>query len=346
MAGPFFVDMAVGNDANAGTSAGAGNAWKTVQKAADTAVAGEKVWVKASANYTEQVDFDTNSGTPASPIIFEGYTTTTGDDGRATITGSGSRASCLVFNGTADYVQFRNLTLTSPTTQCVLGTTGDTTGIVFDNVQFLKGSSTPTNATTGGGYKRFINWKFFRCEVSGGFSGDGLTAFSTFVTVQSCKIIDCGGNGLTIGGYGPGAAVLDSIFAGNTGDGVNIASTTTTTLVITGNTFEGNGGDGLDLGGANNGSVTIRNNIFANHSGAGDVGLRIGAQSGSTAVSCDYNAFYNNNTHRSGNNTTGAHDVTTTLTVDPFTNAAADDWSLNNTAGGGAVLRGAGYQAG
>jgi hypothetical protein len=336
----YYVDAATGNNGDTGLSEAL--AWATVQFAADTAVAGDKVYVKAGS-YAEQVDFDTNAGTPANPIVFEGYTTTTGDGGRATITGSGARASCLVFNGTADHVHFKNFTLTSPTTQCVLGATASTDGLVFDNVQFLKGSGSPSRAVFGGGYKLLGLLKLLRCEISGGFSGDGISGCNTIVTVEACKIIDCGGNGITIGGYGPLLILTDSVIAGNTGDGLNVSSTTSGLLAV-GNTFEGNGGDGIDLGGAGNGSVTIRNNIFANHSGAGDVGLRIGAQSGTTNVYCDYNAYYNNTSHRSGNNTTGANDVT--LSADPFTNSAADDWSLNNTAGGGADCRDAAYQVG
>lgn len=70
--------MAVGDDANVGTSEGSGNAWKTIDKAMNTVAAGDKVWVKASANYTELVTIDT-VGSIAAPIVFEGYTSTTGD---------------------------------------------------------------------------------------------------------------------------------------------------------------------------------------------------------------------------------------------------------------------------
>lgn len=341
MAGPYYVDGAVGNDGNAGTSPGAGNAWATVQKAADTAVAGEKVWVKASASYAEQVDFDTNAGTSASPIVFEGYTTTTGDGGRATITGSNARASCLVFNGTADFVRFKNFVFTSPTTQCVLGTTANTDGPSFDNCQFLKGSGTPSRAFYAGGYQRLSGLKLFRCEISGGFSGDGISAaVATSLTIVGCKIIDCGGNGVTIPAYGPILVLLDSIIAGNTGDGVN-AGGTVAGITVVGNTIEGNGGDGLDISGATDGAVTVRNNVFANHSGGGDVGLRVGAQSGNTGVSCDYNFYYNNTTNTSGNNTTGDHDVQ--LTADPFTASASDNWTLNTAVGGGAAVRAAAF---
>ena len=52
MATTWYVDGAVGNDSNAGTSPGAGNAWATIGKATSTAAAGDTVNVKASATYT------------------------------------------------------------------------------------------------------------------------------------------------------------------------------------------------------------------------------------------------------------------------------------------------------
>lgn len=343
MAGPFFVDVATGSDADDGLSEA--NAWLTIQKAADTLVAGEKAWIKAG-NYAEQVDLDTNTGTGSLPIVFEGYTSATGDGGKFTVTGSGSRASCLVFNGTADYLTFKNIILTSPTTQCVLGTTANTLGVTFDNFEFLKGSSTPAKAVTGAGYNRFQMWKFIRGVVSGGFSGNGLEGFISSVCIQGCKVIDCGGHGIAIAAYTAGLQLLNSIVAGNTGDGINIGSNAgnPTGHVIVGNTIEGNGGDGIEFHGAINGLIVVMNNVIANHSGAGDTGLKIGAISGLTSLCCDYNFYYNNTAHRSGNNTTGDNDVE--LSATPFTNSGADDWTLNTTAGGGADVRAAAWPGG
>ncbi len=74
----YYVDGAVGDDGNLGTSEGAGNAWATLTKAMNTVAAGDKVWVKASATYTETMTMVT-VGAQGTPIVFEGYTTATGD---------------------------------------------------------------------------------------------------------------------------------------------------------------------------------------------------------------------------------------------------------------------------
>lgn len=59
-----------GNDGNAG---GESSPWLTIQKAANTAVAGDTVYVKAGT-YTEQVIFQ-KSGTPGNYITFQNYST-------------------------------------------------------------------------------------------------------------------------------------------------------------------------------------------------------------------------------------------------------------------------------
>jgi len=79
----YYVDMAVGHDDNDGEDEGAGNAWKTIQYAVTNSSNGDHVYIKASADYTETVRV-----VPAAQTLwrtYEGYTTTPGDGGKATI---------------------------------------------------------------------------------------------------------------------------------------------------------------------------------------------------------------------------------------------------------------------
>jgi len=62
----LFVNAATGSDSNTGTSAGA--AWQTIQKAANTATAGQTVSI-AAGTYQERVTFP-NAGTAGNPIAF------------------------------------------------------------------------------------------------------------------------------------------------------------------------------------------------------------------------------------------------------------------------------------
>ena len=79
----YYVDGDVGNDTNAGTSEGSGNAWATINKACQTMVAGDRTYVKASVIYDESAVF-ANVGTGrtvATMIQLIGYTATPGDNG-------------------------------------------------------------------------------------------------------------------------------------------------------------------------------------------------------------------------------------------------------------------------
>ena len=103
----YYGDGAVGNDANAGTSEGAGNAWATIDKAMNTVAAGDTVYIKASATYDETANIDT-AGTQGSPISFIGYSSTITDEGKVTWTKSSS-GSCLTDTPSSTYYHFRNI---------------------------------------------------------------------------------------------------------------------------------------------------------------------------------------------------------------------------------------------
>ncbi len=82
MVGLSVVDAATyyvatnGNDANNGTSTG--SPWATIQKATTMVAPGDTVYIKAGT-YSGNITL-TTSGTSGSPITFEGYTTTPGDN--------------------------------------------------------------------------------------------------------------------------------------------------------------------------------------------------------------------------------------------------------------------------
>lgn len=67
-AGDIFYVSLSGNDSNPGTKA---RPWRTIQKAADTLVAGETVYIKAGT-YEEQV-VPQNSGTASNYIVYAAY---------------------------------------------------------------------------------------------------------------------------------------------------------------------------------------------------------------------------------------------------------------------------------
>jgi hypothetical protein len=102
----------------------------------------------------------------------------------------------------------------------------------------------------------------------------------------------------------------------------------------------GNAGNGLDA--SSNFGTTFRNCIFSSNGqyGAYTVAQNVGRPDN------NYNAFYANTSGARSGTLAGPNDVI--LTADPFTNASlsgggAADFSLNNTAGGGAALKALGF---
>jgi hypothetical protein len=88
-------------------------------------------------------------------------------------------------------------------------------------------------------------------------------------------------------------------------------------------------------------TVALRNNILVS-----DAGYEINSTTTNfagtvRALDWDYNAMYNTGSGYVNQANIGAHDLM--LTGSPFTNAAGLDFTLNNTAGRGAALRGTAF---
>jgi hypothetical protein len=90
------------------------------------------------------------------------------------------------------------------------------------------------------------------------------------------------------------------------------------------------------------GPITISNTIISSCGSFGIQATGLGNYS-SFPIAGGYNVYYNNN--GGGANLSGITATATdiTVTVDPLTNATGGDFSVNNTAGGGAAIRGLGF---
>jgi hypothetical protein len=137
-----------------------------------------------------------------------------------------------------------------------------------------------------------------------------------------------------------GCAILDGA-----GDGIRqIGTDSQNGLAIIGCTIAGCAGDGVVL--SSNGGETwigmIANCVIAYNGGYGITAPPSGVDV--THWGVKGNAIYGN-TSGNYNGDFVADASAITLSADPFTNRAGGDYSLNNTAGGGALLRGAAYPA-
>lgn len=108
-------------------------------------------------------------------------------------------------------------------------------------------------------------------------------------------------------------------------------------------TIYGSTGSGISLTAAQDIFNTSINNCVFDSNGGYGITCATGTQARNDRMKphWDYNAFRNNSS--GARNAVGAGDHDVTLSADPFTNAGSGDFSLNNTAGGGAALRAAGF---
>jgi hypothetical protein len=132
------------------------------------------------------------------------------------------------------------------------------------------------------------------------------------------------------------------VVSNNTGGssvGITLASSGAATLLF--NVIYGNGSHGISTVTAAlvRGALVARNNIVMSNGGYGWDQVSVIVRPDFPWI--DYNAFYNNTSGARNNINASPNDVT--LTADPFTNAAGADFTLNNTAGGGAACRVAGF---
>jgi hypothetical protein len=212
-------------------------------------------------------------------------------------------------------------------------------------------------------------WVFVRCKFAGFIRGidcsDGTPDDVAFIQVIGCEFtgntlyaINTGGTTLTYmsvygcyfhgnvqdmltgPNHGP-VSISYCIFAGSTA--AFDLQLSTLDVVIDHCTFANNvNASGTLSFNTSNNFASVTNCIFYGSTGAGYAIGGGSAHATAAAVAAgSTNAFGNNTTNRGSPWTATPGDVT--LTASPFTNASAGDYSLNSTAGGGALCKGAGF---
>lgn len=165
--------------------------------------------------------------------------------------------------------------------------------------------------------------------------------------LQRCAAIDCGGRGfsttahlrecLAMGNTDIGIVtsndIVDCYSLANGGDGFNSSFTTNFNNCVSAL----NGGDGFKAG-------SSRDHLMSNMLAVRNGGYAFNLLNNSTDRQfIGFNLVHYNNTSGAFNtfhaNFYGEFINTIALTADPFTDADNDDFTLNNVAGGGAVLR-------
>jgi len=230
----YYVSTS-GSNAAAGTSEGA--AWLTIDKGMNTVAAGDKVWVKADGNYAELATIDT-VGTTTAPIVFEGYTTTTGDGGRATITGSSTRANCVADSIAANtniYYVFKNFRFTAATG---IGFSTDCNVLVFKNCKFDNNGSHGLSC-------RLVSGELCEFSSNGGsgvLGNSGSQGGSLFI---GCKFYSNGATGLSAGSFS--SVLFGCIFFSNATDNLWAFGGTNSVCAVINCVFDGDSKDS-DIG--------------------------------------------------------------------------------------------------
>ena len=247
MATTYYVDGAVGNDSNSGTSEGSGNALLTLTAGlAKITSASDRLYIKASVTYAETGTI--NSGyTPnfTTPSIVEGYTSTPGDGGQITITGSSSRSYGLT--GSKAHYVWRNIKIID----CNHTGFNMSSGYhnVFENCY-------AENITSRGFYLgqqvRLFNCEAHDCDYSSVQVSTGSTLINCYITGTAATNYPC-----IAGNY---CRFFNSIFVGGTSYGLRGAANTTVVNCV----FDG-GGTKIGLYCSSNYyQTTVINSIFYN----------------------------------------------------------------------------------
>ena len=195
----YYVNGTTGNDNNTGTSPS--QAWKTIQKAANTLTAGKTVLVYPGS-YAEAVLHNTNAGSSGSPIVYRAWY----ESGTVTINATGKSYG---FKCTKAYVTFDGFEVYGSNSNGILITGDSADYCIVKN-----------------------------CKVrNNGAEGIKLDATDNS-TIQNCLIYDNANNGIEIVSNADSATIDNcTIYSNNSQDGIHTSNSDTTVIdcIITNN---------------------------------------------------------------------------------------------------------------
>lgn len=308
---------------------------------------GNIVWVKGTLTVTSNLQ-------PASSVAWEGFGTTHGDNVRATITTATNSVKLFTW-GNVYQGKFRNFNFTNTATTREKGfDPNNNWAMQFINCLFDGFTYAYFGGKPGVKGDQENNVAFIDCEVRNCTTTDGAIQFydPRNVIIDGCYIHNNAGEGVIVdGGNGnPGAIVCErTVFDTNAGNGFLVKTSAAggrpaRLYGIYSCAFYNNGANGLKIEGTTyQDTLRIKNSVFYLN----------GAFGVYRDTTTDLLLFMYGTANAFGANTSGARggmwptDPTdVTLTADPWTDAPNGDFTLNGVSGGGAALKGAGYESG
>lgn len=349
-------------DSSPGTGTGAtmniGGALATIAQAVTNFQTYQTIYVKDTGAYAVTATLDT----PGTQLTIIGYGTTRGDSGRVTWTTATNSTILVVFQTPGANLTFKNIDFTntaSTSAECIDGSVvGQTGNVRFSNCSFSGFTTALALGYISGVHFNALFLFMDSCEVTA-CSGDGISCNGPVLMID-CYIHGNGGNGITGTTVGSGnvssgpvrlerCVIYNNGGVGITNVGGNVTSETTwmelLNCAVVANTSDGilmQGGSGWP----NQQNLVVINTIIESNGGFG-----INSQSNVQAIFILLNnAFranasgnYNGGSIGSGTTGLGPQPSDITLTAEPFNNPSGNDFTLNNTAGGGALCRAAGF---
>lgn len=337
------MDRAVGTGASTGGTGNLGGSMVTVGAAVTAIADGNTVHIK-SGTYTVTTSITFVSINNAKLI---GYNTTHNDGGTKPLITTATNSTTLINTGASNSgaMIFSNLSLSNTASTRFrgiwqLGGGGTAQTWVFVNCIFDGFTSAIDNSN---GTPYYVNWiHIMNCEIKNCTTTALLVGNSN---TQDIKVYGCyfhnNVQDMDSSASSPATLWLEySIFANSSATfGLNLSITK---VIIDHCTFANNINTSATVGlSSTTGFTSITNNIFYGNTS----GVALSALTGLPATTAGIaasrsNAFGNNTTNYVGWAATPG-DVT--LTANPFTASGSGDYSLNSTAGGGTLCKGAGF---
>ncbi len=327
----LYVDGTSGNDNNNGTSLG--TAWKTIQKACNTATPNSIVQIKAGT-YHENIVLNV-SGTSGNPIIIRNYM-----NDEVVIDGTGTTGTTLLSITNKNYLRFQNLTIQNKTAKDAQGVLVETTGsatstalsfsnIIIKNINWTNNASTiPTDNDNAQGFIAYgRNGGISNLTIENSQVFNNILGFSEAISldgningfiIKNCQVHDNTNIGIAaIGNYKTSSVpatdhARNGVISNNTCyKNVSLYATSGGIYIDGGKSIsvEKNkcyeNGNGIELGCEENGttdSITVKNNLVYNNQ---QTGIYVGGYTTKTTGQVLYsiirnNAFFQNNYSKDG----------------------------------------------
>jgi hypothetical protein len=211
------------------------------------------------------------------------------------------------------------------------GAAGNPTSIVVADCVF-DGCSNAVAGTSAGGQGTFADLVLEGCLFKNGTADAVLTNGN--VTAIGCAFLDNAFAGLCMLGVA-NVTSLRCTYARNFRGVLGSTISTPGSFVLVGNLFHSQGSSGIEVGGTGNTNPTML--ALADNVLWGNAAFGANMIAAASATVNARNAYGANTSGTRSGLAAGAGDVT--LTADPCVAAASNDFRLNSTAGGGALLK-------